>query len=100
MNINDLVVRVNASESNVMNLRKELECCKHANANSIDVNSNLQTQVSSLNNHISVVTGQNAELTRELTAFADANEALRHRLDRRARVCEVRERNDAHLAAS
>ena len=77
MNINDLVVRVNAAEANVMNLRKELEVCKHANANSIDVNSNLQTQVSSLNNHISVVTGQNAELTRELTAFADANEALR-----------------------
>ncbi len=32
MNINDLVVRVNASESNVMNLRKELDCCKHTNA--------------------------------------------------------------------
>jgi len=41
-----------------------------------------------------VITIQNEELTRELDQFVQANEAIRMRLDRKARVQEIRARND------
>jgi len=55
--IHDVSMRINAAESRVMAMRGELDACKNANACSIDGNSNLQSQIASLNNHISVVTG-------------------------------------------
>ena len=53
-----------------------------------------------MNNHIRVITVQNEELTKELDQFVQANEAIRMRLDRKARVQEIRARNDQQLAHS
>jgi len=51
-------------------------------------------EIDSLNNHIRVITIQNEELTKELDEFVQANEAIRQRLDRKARVQEIRQRNE------
>ena len=53
-----------------------------------------------MNNHIRVVSHQNDELTREIDQFVQANEVIRQRLDRKNRVCELREKNDYHLTQS
>jgi len=47
-----------------------------------------------------VITHQNEELTKELDQFVAANEAIRQRLDRKARVQEIRQRNDQQLQYS
>lgn len=99
-NIHDLSVRIQTAENRVCAMRGELDACKSSNHHSMDGNSNLQGQIASLNNHIRVVTGQNAALTTELNSFVEANECLRNQLDRKARVLEVRERNDAQIAMS
>jgi len=83
-----------------MAMRGELDACKSANACSIDGNSNLQGQIASLNNHIKVVSGQNAALTTELNSFVQANEALRLQLDRKARVHEIRSINEEKIMMS
>lgn len=47
-----------------------------------------------------MITHQNEELTKELDQFVAANEAIRQRLDRKARVQEIRQRNDQQLQYS
>ena len=47
-----------------------------------------------------MITHQNEELTKELDQFVQANEAIRQRLDRKARVQEIRARNDQQLMYS
>lgn len=69
-----------------MFMRKELEGARFSNSSLLDDNSNLQVEIDSLNNHIKVITRQNEELTKELDEFVAANEAIRQRLDRKARV--------------
>lgn len=81
-------------------MRKELEGARYSNSALLDNNSNLQVEIDSLNNHIRVITHQNEELTKELDQFVQANEAIRQRLDRKARVQEIRARNDQQLAFS
>ena len=83
-----------------MYMRKELEGARYSNSALLDNNSNLQVEIDSLNNHIRVITHQNEELTKELDQFVQANEAIRQRLDRKARVLEIRQRNDQQLAYS
>lgn len=83
-----------------MYMRKELEGARYSNSALLDNNSNLQVEIDSLNNHIRVITIQNEELTKELDQFVQANEAIRMRLDRKARVQEIRARNDQQLAYS
>jgi len=51
-----------------------------------------------LNQHISIITQQNEELTRELDSFVKANEEIRMRLDRKARVTEVMAANEAQIS--
>lgn len=81
-------------------MRKELEGARYSNSALLDNNSNLQVEIDSLSNHIRVITHQNEELTKELDTFVEANEAIRHRLDRKQRVQEIRQRNDQQLAYS
>ena len=83
-----------------MYMRKELEGARYSNSALLDNNSNLQVEIDSLNNHIRVITHQNEELTKELDQFVQANEAIRQRLDRKARVQEIRARNDQQLQYS
>lgn len=83
-----------------MYMRKELEGARYSNSALLDNNSNLQVEIDSLNNHIRVITHQNEELTKELDQFVQANEAIRQRLDRKARVQEIRARNDQQLGYS
>jgi len=83
-----------------MYMRKELEGARYSNSALLDNNSNLQVEIDSLNNHIRVITHQNEELTKELDQFVAANEAIRQRLDRKARVQEIRQRNDQQLQYS
>jgi len=47
-----------------------------------------------------VITIQNEELTKELDEFVQANEAIKQRLDRKARVMEIRQRNDQQITYS
>ena len=98
--IKDLEARIRAKEDQIMYMRKELEGARYSNSALLDNNSNLQVEIDSLNNHIRVITVQNEELTRELDQFVQANEAIRSRLDRKARVQEIRARNDYQLAGS
>jgi len=72
--INDVTAQVRGVEDRVLCMRKELECCKTSNSMSMENNTNLNTQIASLNSHIHVVTNQNTELTRELDSFVAANE--------------------------
>jgi len=81
-------------------MRSEVEVNKAQNCSHSENIAGLQGSVASLNNHISVVTGQNMELTKELTSFSEANEHLRMQLDRKARISEVFARNDAQLKGS
>jgi predicted nuclease with TOPRIM domain len=83
-----------------MYMRKELEGARYSNSALLDNNSNLQVEIDSLNNHIKVITHQNEELTKELDQFVQANEAIRQRLDRKARVAEIRQRNEQQLCYS
>ena len=93
-NIKDLEGKIRAKEDQIMFMRKELEGARFSNSALLDNNSNLQVEIDSLNNHIRVITQQNEELTKELDQFVQANEAIRQRLDRKARVQEIRARND------
>lgn len=93
-NIKDLEGKIRAKEDQIMFMRKELEGARFSNSALLDNNSNLQVEIDSLNNHIRVITHQNEELTKELDQFVQANEAIRQRLDRKARVQEIRARND------
>ena len=83
-----------------MYMRKELEGARYSNSALLDNNSNLQVEIDSLNNHIRVITIQNEELTKELDQFVEANEQIRMRLDRKARVQEIRQKNDQQLSYS
>jgi len=98
--INDVTGRLRSAENAVVCMRKELDCCKTSNSVSMENNTNLNTQIASLNSHIHVVTNQNTELTRELDSFVAANEQLRIQLDRKARVLQVRKRNEECIAKS
>ena len=93
-NIKDLETKIRTKEDQIMFMRKELEGARFSNSALLDNNSNLQVEIDSLNNHIRVITHQNEELTKELDQFVQANEAIRQRLDRKARVQEIRMRND------
>lgn len=93
-NIKDLEMKIRTKEDQIMFMRKELEGARFSNSALLDNNSNLQVEIDSLNNHIRVITHQNEELTKELDQFVQANEAIRQRLDRKARVQEIRMRND------
>jgi len=93
-NIKDLETKIRTKEDQIMFMRKELEGARFSNSALLDNNSNLQVEIDSLNNHIRVITHQNEELTKELDQFVQANEAIRQRLDRKARVQEIRQRND------
>ena len=93
-NIKDLETKIRTKEDQIMFMRKELEGARFSNSALLDNNSNLQVEIDSLNNHIRVITHQNEELTKELDQFVQANEAIRQRLDRKARVHEIRQRND------
>lgn len=99
-NIKDLEMKIRTKEDQIMFMRKELEGARFSNSALLDNNSNLQVEIDSLNNHIRVITHQNEELTKELDQFVQANEAIRQRLDRKARVQEIRMRNDQQLANS
>lgn len=77
-----------------------MEGSRYSNAALLDNNSNLQAEADALNNHIRVVTHQNKELSQELDAFVQANEAIRQRLDRKNRVLEIRDRYSEKLAHS
>lgn len=85
-NIKDLEMKIRTKEDQIMFMRKELEGARFSNSALLDNNSNLQVEIDSLNNHIRVITHQNEELTKELDQFVQANEAIRQRLDRKARV--------------
>ena len=98
--IKELEAKIRAKEDQIMYMRKELEGARYSNSALLDNNSNLQVEIDSLNNHIRVITHQNEELTKELDQFVQANEAIRQRLDRKARVLEIRQRNDQQLAYS
>lgn len=98
--IKDLESKIRSKEDQIMYMRKELEGARYSNSALLDNNSNLQVEIDSLNNHIRVITVQNEELTKELDQFVQANEAIRMRLDRKARVQEIRARNDQQLAQS
>ena len=98
--IKDLEAKIRAKEDQIMFMRKELEGARYSNSALLDNNSNLQVEIDSLNNHIKVISHQNDELTKELDQFVQANEAIRQRLDRKARVHEIRARNDQQLAQS
>ena len=98
--IKDLEAKIRAKEDQIMYMRKELEGARYSNSALLDNNSNLQVEIDSLNNHIRVITHQNEELTKELDQFVAANEAIRQRLDRKARVQEIRQRNDQQLQYS
>lgn len=89
-NIKDLEAKIRGKEDQIMFMRKELEGARFSNSALLDNNSNLQVEIDSLNNHIRVITHQNEELTKELDQFVQANEAIRQRLDRKARVQEIR----------
>ena len=84
-NIKDLEMKIRTKEDQIMFMRKELEGARFSNSALLDNNSNLQVEIDSLNNHIRVITHQNEELTKELDQFVQANEAIRQRLDRKAR---------------
>jgi len=99
-NIKDLEAKIRSKEDQIMFMRKELEGARFSNSALLDNNSNLQVEIDSLNNHIRVITHQNEELTKELDQFVQANEAIRQRLDRKARVQEIRMRNDQQIASS
>ena len=92
--IKELEGKIRAKEDQIMYMRKELEGARYSNSALLDNNSNLQVEIDSLNNHIRVITIQNEELTKELDEFVQANEAIRQRLDRKARVQEIRQRNE------
>lgn len=92
--IKELEAKIRSKEDQIMYMRKELEGARYSNSALLDNNSNLQVEIDSLNNHIRVITHQNEELTKELDQFVQANEAIRQRLDRKARVLEIRQRND------
>ena len=92
--IKELEAKIRSKEDQIMYMRKELEGARYSNSALLDNNSNLQVEIDSLNNHIRVITHQNEELTKELDQFVQANEAIRQRLDRKARVQEIRQRND------
>ena len=47
-------------------------------------------EIDGLNNHIRIITQQNEDLSKELNEFVEANEAIRMRLDRKARIAEIR----------
>lgn len=64
----------------------------------MDTTSSLKVEIDSLNQHISIITQQNDELTRELDSFVKANEEIRTRLDRKARVTEVMNANNAQIS--
>ena len=98
--IAELEGKIKAKEDQIMYMRKELEGARYSNSALLDNNSNLQVEIDSLNNHIRVITHQNEELTKELDQFVQANEAIRQRLDRKARVQEIRARNDQQLGYS
>jgi chromosome segregation ATPase len=98
--IKELEGKIKAKEDQIMYMRKELEGARYSNSALLDNNSNLQVEIDSLNNHIRVITHQNEELTKELDQFVQANEAIRQRLDRKARVQEIRARNDQQLGYS
>jgi chromosome segregation ATPase len=95
--IKDLESKIRAKEDQIMYMRKELEGARYSNSALLDNNSNLQVEIDSLNNHIRVITIQNEELTKELDEFVQANEAIRQRLDRKARVQEIRQRNEQQI---
>lgn len=88
--IKELEVKIRAKEDQILYMRKELEGARYSNSALLDNNSNLQVEIDSLSNHIRVITHQNEELTKELDTFVEANEAIRHRLDRKQRVQEIR----------
>lgn len=96
----DLEGKVRAKEDQILYMKKELEGARYSNSALLDNNSNLQVEIDSINNHIKVITVQNEDLTRELDQFVQANEAIRHRLDRKHRVEEIRAKNDAQLMSS
>lgn len=50
--------------------------------------------------HVSVLTQQNCDLSKELAHFVQQDECLRNQLDRRCRVEGIEKKNHAELAAS
>lgn len=81
-------------------MKSDSAALKSSNGIFLDNNSNLQTEVTSMKSHNSVLQGQNVTISNELQTFVTANEAMRAQLDRRARVFDQVRRNEESIMYS
>ena len=98
--IKDLEAQIRSTEDQIMMQRKDLDGARYQNSSLTDNNSGMQVEIDALNNHIRVLNSQNDDLTKELDHFVEANEAIRIRLDRKNRVLDLRQYNEAQLQKS
>ena len=84
--IRETEAKIRMREDQIIALRKELEGSRYSNSALLDSNANLSAEIDALNQHIRVLQAQNDDLSKELDHFADANEQIRERLDRRNNV--------------
>ena len=98
----DLVINVGKADEKLKGLEAQLHCTVQDNVCAKKVNCELTNALNeklaeknALEGHVACLTNQNAELSKELSAFVAQDEQLRAQLDRRARV-EVLEKKNAN----
>ena len=65
-----------------------------------DRNGDLKAEIAALQQHISVLEGQNRDLNKELEKFVETDEQIRSTLNRRERVVDLKVKSDYELQRS
>ena len=80
--------------------RKEQDNLRFSNNNILERNGDLKAELDALNSHCNVLQTQNKDLNVELERFVQTDEQIRATLNRRERVCNLREQTESNIKRS
>lgn len=87
-------------EDQLLVARKEQDNIRFSNANLLERNQDIKSEIDALNSHCNVLQGQNKDLNVELERFVMTDEQIRATLNRRDRVVNLREKTETEIKRS
>jgi len=77
--------------------RKEQDNIKFSNNNLLERNHDMKSEIDALQSHCNVLNGQNGDLNGELERFVQTDEQIRHTLNRREAVGQLRDKTQGAI---
>lgn len=98
--VRNLDIQIREKEESQYACRKDIENLQYTSQNMRQDLNDYMGEKEALERHSRILLGQNDDLTKELERFVNTDEVLRQQLDRRSRVYQMQERNNAELGYS